>query len=186
MNSDYKIKYSDTGKLVYFEADVKELFNVDLSTPGVIVALNYAFNVSKSAVPVKTGLMLRSYRIDKISNTTVRCYFDPKRIIGKKRLGKVVKEYYPQYLVRYPSRLNWLDIVIKRFYETLKIEMGKLAKTNEKIDQKNFNQFFLLLIATMNQKTEQEKKFREEQEKRQELLKQRRKRFLKSLNKGGK
>lgn len=186
MISNLNIKYSNNSKLIYFEVDMKELFNVDLSTPGVLTALNYAFNVSKSAVPIKTGLMLRSYTIDKISSTTVRCYFDPKKIIGQKRLGRVVKEYYPQYLVRFPSRINWLDIVIKKFYEALKIEMEKLAKDNSKIDNTNFLRLLTLLLATTTQKVEEEKKFRKVKEKRKELLKRRKEAFLKSLNEGGK
>lgn len=186
MNSDYKIKYRDTGKLVYFEVDMKELFNIDLSTPGVLTALNYAFNVSKSAVPVKTGLMLRSYRIDKISSTTVRCYFDPDKIIGQKRLGRVVTEYYPQYLVQYPSRLNWLDIVIKRFYNALKIEMEKLSKKNNKIDDTKFLELLVLLLADMTRKTENEKQIRKNQQKRKKDILKRRERFMETLNKGGK
>lgn len=186
MNSDYKIRYSDTGQLVFFEVDMQELFGINISTPGVISALNKAFNVSKTAVPIKTGLMLRSYTMDKISDTTVRCYFDPKKIIGKKRLNRIVKEYYPQYLVQYPSRLNWLDIVIKRFYDALKIEMKALSKTNKQINMDSFYPFLLLLMAAMEMKIQQEKKIRKQQEERKKALEEKRQKFLKSIKEGGK
>ena len=186
MKSNYNIQYSDTGKLVYFQVDMMELFHIDLSTPGVPTALNHAFNVSKSAVPVKTGLMLRSYTMDKISSTTVRCYFDPEKIIGKKRLGKVVKEYYPQYLVNYPSRVNWLDLVIKRFYDALMVEMEKLSKKNKNIDMDNYYLFMLLLIQAMKKKVEEEKKLKEAREKRRKELDKKREEFRQSLKKGGK
>lgn len=186
MNSDYNIRYSDTGKLVYFEVDMKELFNVKINTPGVISALNHSFNVSKSAVPVKTGLMLRSYKMDKISSTVVRCYFDPDKIIGQKRLGRVVKEYYPQYLVQYPSRLNWLDVVIKRFYNALKVEMKELSKTNKEINMEEFYKFMIMLLTTMKEKIKEEKRIRELKTKRDEEINKKREALQKSLNKGGK
>ena len=186
MNSDYNIKYSDTGKLVYFEVDMKELFNVDLQTSGIISALNHAFNVSKTAVPVKTGLMLRSYTMDKISSTTVRCYFDPNKIIGKKRLGRIVKDYYPQYLVEFPSRLNWLDVVIKRFYDALKIELEELAKKNNQIKMENYYKLLILLLADLKKKVEEEKRIKKLREKRKEEINKKREALQKSLNKGGK
>lgn len=184
MNSDYNIKYSETGKLVFFEVDMKELFNVDLNTPGVASALNYAFNVSKSAVPVDTGLMLKSYTMEKISSTVVRCFFDPKKIIGKKRKKQIVKEYYPQFLVNYPSRVNWLDLVIKRFYDALLLQMEKVAKKNSEVDMEKYYLFMLLLIASMKKKVELEKKIKKEKEKRRIELEKQREEFRKSL-KGG-
>lgn len=181
MNSNYNIQYSDKGKLVYFDVDMKELFNVDLRFPGVISALNRAFNVSKSAVPIKTGLMLKSYTMKSISSTTVRCFFDPDKIIGKTRLGRVVKEYYPQYLVEYPKRYNWLQILIKRFYDALRIDMEKLKTKNEEIDLTKFYLFLLLLINEMEEMKKQEKKRREREQKRKEELEKRRQAFIDSI-----
>lgn len=165
---------------------MKELFNVDLSFPGVIKALNYAFKVSKSVVPVKTGLMLRSFTMEKISKTTVRCFFDPKKIIGQKRLGRIVKEYYPQYLVDTPKRFNWLHIVIRKFYNALKLQMEQLAKKHEEIKMENFFTFMVLLLVQQQELIEQEKKRLELQEKKKKEIEEKRKAFLKSLRNGGK
>ena len=185
MNSDYNIRYSDRGKLVYFDVDMKELFNIDLNTPGVISALNYAFKVSKTAVPVQTGLMLRSYTMKRISSTTVRCYFDPEKIIGKTRLGKTVKEYYPQYLVETPKRYDWLQVLIKRFYDALKIQMERLSKKNDTIDLRPFYLFLFLLLEEQERRKKEEMKRRKQLEEQKKLQKERRDAFIKSL-KGGK
>lgn len=181
MNSNYNIQYSDKGKLVYFDVDMKELFNVDLKFPGVVSALNKAFRVSKSAVPVQTGLMLKSYTMKPISSTTVRCFFDPEKIIGKTRLGRVVKDYYPQYLVEYPKRFNWLQILIKRFYDALRLDMEKLKAKNDEIDLTKFYLFLLLLLEEMEEMKKREKKRRELEKKRKEDLEQRRQAFIDSI-----
>jgi len=186
MKSNYNIQYNDRNGIVYFEVDMMELFNVDLSTPGVITALNHAFNVSKSAVPIKTGLMLRSYTMVKVSNTTVRCFFDKDKIVGKRRLGKVVKNYYPQYLVEYPSRFNWLDLVIRKFYMALKLEMEKLAKKNKEIELENFYRLMLILLLAQEKKLNEYKKQKELKEKQREQLENERKAFRESLKRGGK
>jgi hypothetical protein len=185
MNSHYDIQYSDRGKLIYFDVDMKELFNVTLSTPGVISALNYAFRISKSAVPVQTGLMLRSYTMTNISSTTVRCFFDPDKILGKKRLGRIVKEYYPQYLVETPKRFDWLQILIKRFYDALKLQMELLSKKNKEIDMTGFYLLLLLLLEDHNRRKKEEMKRRKRLEEEKKKLQEKRDAFIKSL-KGGK
>jgi len=78
--------------------NVEELFKVNLSYPGILNILKKAFNESKKFIPVWTGLMKSSYTMDRINNTAVMIYFDPQKILGKKRLGRVVKVYYPKYL----------------------------------------------------------------------------------------
>lgn len=181
MKSNIDIQIQDEGDLVYFICDVKELFGVDLNTTGVKNALNYAFNVSKSVVPIQTGLMLRSYTIKQISSTAIMCFFDPKKIVGQKRLGKVVKEYYPQYLKKYPKRFNWMDIIVKKFYENLKIEMKKLKKKNDKIDFENFDLFWIALILLYNQKVKKEKERRKKEQELQAKVEAQRKEFQKKI-----
>lgn len=181
MNSNYNIQYSERGQLVYFEVDMKELFNVDLNTPDVISALNKAFNVSKSVVPIKTGLMLRSYTMKKISSTSVRCYFDPEKIIGKTRLGKTVKEYYPQYLVDTPKRYDWLQVLIKKFYDALRIQMEKLAKKNEEIKLDMFYIFMLILLEEQKRRKEEEIKRRKHLEEIKSKQKEKREAFIESI-----
>jgi len=185
MKSSYNIQYEDRGKLVYFLVDVKELFNIDLKTPGFIAALNNAFNISKTAVPVKTGLMLRSYTMSKISSSTVRCYFDPEKILGRKRLGRIVTEYYPQYLVDTPKRFDWLQILVKKFYDALKLQMEALAKKNDEIKLETFYLFLLLLLEYHERRKREEIKRRKQLEESKRLQKEKREAFIKSL-KGGK
>lgn len=181
MNSDHSIQYSERGQLVYFEVDIKELFNVNLSFPGVISALNKAFNVSKTAVPVKTGLMLRSYTMKKVSSSKVRCYFDPKKIVGQKRLGRIVKEYYPQYLVDTPKRYDWLHVLIMKFYRALEIEMLKLSKENKEVSMEIFYMFLLMLIHYHRKRKEEEKKRLAEEKKRKEELEKKKQEYIQSL-----
>lgn len=181
MNSHYNIQYSERGQLVYFDVDMKELFNVNLSFPGVISALNKAFNVSKSVVPIKTGLMLRSYTMKKISSSKVRCFFDPKKIVGQKRLGRIVKEYYPQYLVDTPKRYDWLQILIMKFYKALEIEMLKLSKENKEVNMDLFYIFLLMLIHYQKKRKEEEKKRLAEEKKRKEELEKKKQEYIQSL-----
>ena len=183
MESFKGFKYSETGQLVYFQVNIKELFGVDLNTPGVPTACNYAFNVSKAAVPIKTGLMLRAYTIEKVSSTTVRCYFDPKKIIGKKRLGVIVKHYYPALLFKFPNRLNWLDLVIKRFYDTLKEEMKKIAKKNKDVDDEGFAAFWLAYMLLFKKKQKERQKQKELEDKRRKEIERKREEFRESVKK---
>ena len=96
--SSYSIQFSDGDNLAYYIVNVKELFDINLNYPGIINALRKAFKASKPSIPFMTGLLRSSYTMDRISNTSVKIYFDPKKLIGKTRLGRKVKVYYPKYL----------------------------------------------------------------------------------------
>lgn len=183
MKSSNQIKFQDTGDIVYFICDVKELFNVDLNTPGVRKALNHAFNMSKSAVPYATGLMLKSYTIEQISQTAVRCYFDPQKILGQVRLGKEVKYYYPGVLKKYSSRFNWMDILVKKFYENLKINMETLkTKTNNNdIRFEGFDLFWLALLLLYKKKSAREIERMRRNKERKEKIEAQRKEFQRKI-----
>ena len=116
---------------VYFRVNLKEIFGVDINYPGLIGCLKKAFALSKKYVPFKTGLMLSAYTMEEVSPTIYEIYFDRNKIVGKKRLGVIVKDYYPQYLVEYSSRMNWLDILSYQFYRVLITEASKLEKDLE-------------------------------------------------------
>lgn len=116
---------------VYFRVNLKELFGVDINYPGLIGCLKRAFAISKKYVPYKTGLMLSSYTMEEITPSIYEIYFDRNKIVGKKRLGQIVKDYYPQYLVEYSSRMNWLDILSYQFYKVLITEAAKLEPDKE-------------------------------------------------------
>lgn len=183
MNSHYSIRYDDHGLIVYFDVDIGELFGIDLYTTGVRTALNQAFQEAKKVIPYKTGLMRRSFTMIRVSSyTKLRCYFDPKKILGVKRLGKVVTEYYPRYLVQYPKRYNWLDLVMLKFFATLKLEMSRLAKENPDIDMERFGKFYTTFRIKQRKKIREEQKQRElEAKKKAEVAE-----YVNSLKKGGK
>lgn len=128
INTSYTMEFEDDGSLVYFKVNVKELFDINLLYPGIVTALNKAFRYSKKFIPVKTGLMKSSYTMDRINNEAVMVYFDPQKILGKKRLGRIVKVYYPQYLKEYSSRFNWLDIIMRNFFNELISNVKQLDK----------------------------------------------------------
>ena len=188
MKSSIDIQIQDEGDLVYFICDVKELFGVDLSFPGIKTALNYAFNQTKYVVPIQTRLMLRSYTIKEISSTAVMCFFDPKKIVGQKRMGQIVKYYYPQYLKKYPKRFNWMDIIVKKFFENLKIEVQNLKKKSNKddISFENFNLFWiaLMLLYKAKVKAEKERRKREQElhEKNEKLRQEFQEKIKNSVN----
>ena len=187
MNSHYNIQYDDEGLIVYFDIDIVELFGVDLNTTGVKSALNQAFQSARKVIPYRTGLMRRSFTMIKVSSDKkVRCYFDPKKILGVKRLGKIVTEYYPRYLIQYAKRYNWLDLVILRFLTTLELEMLKLAKTNKEIDTVNFGKFMSTFRKKQRAKIKEEKRMRELEAKQKEELKQKKETLINSIKKGGK
>ena len=146
--------------VVFFIVDVQELFNVNLSFRGIIKCLNAAFMESKRYVPVATGLLKRSYTMERLDDHRVRCFFDPNKIVGQTRDGVVVKDYYPQYIAEHASRFNWLTIVIKKFYDKLYGEAKKLFKSQKDnpIKQKDPNkqQMFMFgvteFMKELNQK----------------------------------
>ena len=165
MASSMGVEFSDDGSLVYFKVNMKELFRVNLETPGVKSALNEAFKASKELIPVDTGLMLKSYTMDELSNNSIICYFDRKKIIGQTRKGYKVKNYYPSYLKDYASRLTWLDLIIKRFYNTLikNIKQINKKKNNKPIEMDNFKAFWILFLASLEKKKKEAKKELQEQ-----------------------
>jgi hypothetical protein len=145
----YTMQFSEDGGLVYFLINVKELFNVSLSYPGIRSAIKKAFNESKQYIPVRTGLMKRSYTIDSVNNDTMIIYFDPAKIVGKTILGRVVKEYYPKYLSQTQARFNFLDIIMKNFYKVL---ISEVKQIKQQKDTENLLSMVaaMVFIQTMN------------------------------------
>lgn len=154
------MEFSDDGLLVYFKVNVRELFGVYLDEPGVMSALNAAFKASRELVPVRTGLMKRSYTMDKLSNESVICYFDRSKIIGQERFGHKVKVYYPSYLKEYASRLTWLDLIMKRFYNTLITELKDINKKKKEkpIVMDNFRVFWKEFLVSFELKKKEARK----------------------------
>ena len=128
MKSNISFIFDDDAPLVYFVVDTQELFKMNLDEGGLYSALQEAFRASKEEVPVATGLMKRAYTFKRLNNHSIMCSFPPDKIVGKVRAGKIVKEYYPAYLKDTVKRANWLDIVMKRFLDTLK----RLVNTHNK------------------------------------------------------
>ena len=151
INSSAHIQFSDDGSLVYFNINVKELFDVNLRYPGIKNALNVAFSESKSVVPIKTGLMRRSYTMDILNEDTIRVYFDPNKIVGQKRLGTVVKEYYPKYLKEHSKTFNWLDVVMSKFLKSLYLSAKELERKKERDDAFKLVAFLALYKTFINQ-----------------------------------
>lgn len=125
--------------VVFFIVNVKELFNIDLNYPGIKTALNSAFRESKTYVPTDTGLTKRSYTMEMLDDFRVRCFFDPDKIVGQVRKGRVVKDYYVQYIAEHASRFNWLTIVIKKFYDKLYEEVRQMYKKQQNKFDKDFD-----------------------------------------------
>jgi len=106
INTSSTIQFSEDGEVVYFIVNIKELFNVSSNYNGMKSIIRKAFEISKRFVPIKTGLMRSSYTLEYISSDVVRLYFDPNKILGKTRLGRVVQTYYPKYLVEKSKTFN--------------------------------------------------------------------------------
>jgi hypothetical protein len=132
-NTSYIFQYSDDGDLVYFIVNVNQLFNINLSYPGVLTAIKKAFDESKRYIPFKTGLLKKSYSMKRINNDSIMIFFDPAKLLGKKRLGKMNKTYYAKYLKEHTKTFNWLDIIMKNFYDRLL----RLIRIIEKKSKKN-------------------------------------------------
>lgn len=121
------------GTIVSFECDLGEMFGITLDYPGIKGALNSAFSASRQYVPVDTGILRESYRMKTWGDTMVQMYFDPTQIIGKKRKGRTVDEYYPQWVGSSgPNNRawNWLTIVMSHFYDELIARVRGLMKQN--------------------------------------------------------
>lgn len=132
--SNFNMQFSDDGNLVYFNINVRELFEVNLGYPGLMNALKTAFRESKDTIPYKTGLLRRSYSMDRLNEETIRVYFDPSKIVGATRLGRPVDVYYPKYLKEKSKTFNWLDIVMRRFLRTLLVEVRSMNEKKQKED----------------------------------------------------
>lgn len=168
MRTSFNFIYSDDGPVVYFEVDVKELFNLNLDEAGIYSALQEAFQKSKEVVPVATGLMKKSYTFKRVNSHTVRCFFDPEKLLDKMRLGRKVDTYYPAYLKNSAKRYNWLDIVMKKFYDSLKTSIKERNKRVSKKTPIDLS-IFLLFLDAFN--TSYKKKLKEaikEREKKKE------------------
>lgn len=134
IDTSVNIQFSDDGNLVYFNVNTDELFDVNLSYPGMMNALKKAVRDSKEVVPFQTGLLRRSYSMDVLNQSTVRVYFDPSKIKGATRLGRVVTEYYPKYLKDKAKTFNWLDLVMRRFLKSLIVEIREMNKQKQRED----------------------------------------------------
>lgn len=130
---------------VYWRVDVNELFGIDLTYKGITTALNQALQAAKIVTPIETGLLRRSLSLKKINDTTVECYFDRKKIVGRIRKGITVTDYYPKYLSEHPKTFNWLSICIKHFYDELFKQM-KILKHKEKVDDERIIRFAMFEI----------------------------------------
>ena len=133
--TNYKGNQSD---IVFFIINVKTLFGVDLNYPGMIGALNKAFEAGKSKVPVDTGLTKNSFKGRKIDDYNVYYFFDPADIVGKVRKKQIVKDYYPKYIAESAKNFNWLSIVMYNFYETLFAEVRKLFNAKSREDDREY------------------------------------------------
>ena len=165
--SSYSIQFSDGDNLAYFLVDVKELFDITLNYPGILNALRIAFKASKPAIPYMTGLLRSSYTMDRISNTTVRVYFDPDKLIGKTRLGRKVKEYYPKYLKEHQKTFGWMDWIIRKFLTSLIIqvkEMNKKKSEREAISMIAVMAFLTAFNKNLKEKIDKENKLKKDKE----------------------
>jgi len=178
------LEFSDDGSLVYFTVNVKELFNVSLSYPGMRTAVRTAFIKSKKYIPVKTGLMKKSYTMKPLTKNTVMFMFDPQKILGKRRGKYTVKNYYPQYLNDTDARRGWLDLIMKQFYSVLIALVKQIeAKRKKKELLKGISTatavgFLSAFMTTYNKKLKEEKARKKKiaKEKKNELEKIRKQR----------
>ena len=163
IDTSSSIQFSDDGNLVYFNVNIKDLFNVSSNYPGIKSLIRKAFTLSKQYIPIKTGLMRSSYTIEYISSDVAQIYFDPAKIVGRTRLGRTVKEYYPKYLIEKVKTFNWLDIVMKHFFNTLINDMIKLKKNQEDIDKLSIAAALLFLKQFDEQFKEKQEKYKKTQ-----------------------
>lgn len=178
-NDEFQFRAAPSNKMnqgdeVFFIVNIKELFNVDLNYPGVKTALNYALQAGKSVTPYDTGLMRRSLSLMKLDDYRVKVFYDPRKIIGQKRDGYLVKDYYPIYLSEKAATFNFLTIVMKHFYDAL----FSMMKSNQKKRDDNENVGIDLYMAVVfmeqlkleyEKKKEEAKKLREEEKLKQKL-----------------
>ncbi len=182
---DYKsntiVAFNDNDGEVYFIVDIKELLGVTINTPGIPTILRRAFEFSKNPIPVDSGLMKSSYTMKMVNNNQIKCFFDRHKIIGKKRYGRVVEDYYPQYLVTHNSRRTWLQIVLEAFYSSLNTSLKQMEKKNGSkvnkngskvnksatiIDYAKFLVFYIAFQKLVKKRKEEDKKRQQERAKR--------------------
>lgn len=182
-NSDKEFQFkaapeyqSNQGDEVFFIVNVKELFNIDLNFPGIIGALNKAFMAAKAVTPIDTGLMRRSMTMIKLDDYRVKIFFDRDKIVGKKRKGIIVKDYYPIYLADHAKTFNWLTIVIKHFYDTLypavKALRKKSAENKATIDFTTFSLFYEDLKSEYRTKKEEAIELRKQEKEKKKAKEQ--------------
>lgn len=145
--SNFNMQFSDDGNLVYFNINTRELFEVNLAYPGLMNAIKTAFRESKDTIPFKTGLLRRSYSMDRLNEETIRVYFDPSKIIGATRYGRPVDVYYAKYLKEKSKTFNWLDLVMRRFLRVLISEVRNMNKEKQKEDMLKTSALLLLYKA---------------------------------------
>lgn len=136
-NTTIDFTYDDKGDMVYFMVNVEQLYGIKTSFPGLKSKIMKAFQESKKVTPIDTGLMRSSYSLQYVADNRVLLFFDPHKIIGKKRRGRTVKEYYPKYLADKAKTFSWLDIVARRFFTVLLQGIRELNKQIEKDNKKS-------------------------------------------------
>ena len=120
------------GVEVFFIVDIYELFGVDINTPGIKGCLNKAFIACKKYIPYDTGITYRSFTQSAIDDHRIRNYFDINKVVGQNRKGKIVKDYYVQYIAESAKNYSWLTKVIYEYYEVLFDEVKKMINKNKK------------------------------------------------------
>ena len=81
--TSYNFEFSDDGPLVYFNVNIKQLFEVNATYPGMRRAVRRAFDATKKYVPYKTGLLRSSYTVDLLNKEIYMVYFDPQPLMSK-------------------------------------------------------------------------------------------------------
>lgn len=136
-NTTIDFTYDDKGDMVYFMVNLEQLYGIKTSFPGLRSKIRKAFEESRKVTPIDTGLMRSSYSIQYVADNRVLLFFDPHKIIGKNRKGRIVKEYYPMYLADKAKTFSWLDIVARRFFTVLLQGIRELNKQIEKDNKKS-------------------------------------------------
>lgn len=147
-NSDFQVRAAvsykvNQGDIVFFRIDVNELFGITLDYPGIRTCLNNAFVGCKKYIPYDTGITYRSFTKKKINDHIMEYFFDPNKVIGQNRKGKIVEQYYVQYIASTPKNYSWLTKVIYEFYEIMFKEVGQLKRARKKINDAKVNKVYL-------------------------------------------
>ena len=119
------------GQEVFFITDIYELFGVPISYPGMVSAINAAFMAAKNVTPYKTGYSRKAFVMARLDDHRVKLYYDRSKIVGGMRLGKKVETYYPIWWFENSKLFNFLDIIMKKWYDTLYSNVRKLFMNND-------------------------------------------------------